>query len=103
MHAAALLLLGGPAGAYALAVLHGGGNGLLTIARGTLPLAVFGPLGYGARQGWIAAPARILQAAAPFAFGIALEHLGTGALWITTGLSLSALAALLLLRVRETA
>lgn len=98
---AALLVLGGPAGAYALALLHSAGNGILTIAKGALPLAVFGPEGYGARQGWISAPARILQAAAPFAFGLALERLGAGALWITTGLSLSALAALLLLRVRR--
>jgi hypothetical protein len=96
--AAALIVLGGPAGAYALALLHGGGNGLLTIARGTLPLALFGPAGYGARQGWLAAPARVLQAAAPLAFGIALDRLGARALWITTGLSLSALGALLLLR-----
>ena len=96
--AAVLLLLGGPAGAYAFALLHGGGNGILTIAKGALPLAVFGPGGYGARQGWISAPARVLQAASPFVFGVALERLGAGALWITTGLSLSALTALLLLR-----
>lgn len=100
---AVLFLLGGPIGAYALALLHGCGNGILTIAKGALPLAVFGPTRYGARQGWIAAPARILQATAPFAFGIALEKLGVGALWITAGLSLSALVALLSLRDRARA
>jgi MFS family permease len=100
---AAFVVLGSPVGAYALALLHGCGNGILTIARGALPLAVFGPAGYGARQGWIAAPARILQATAPFAFGVALERLGTDALWITAGLSLSALVALLLLRDRAKA
>lgn len=93
----AFLLLGGPVGAYALSLLHGCGNGILTIARGALPLAVFGSARYGARQGWISAPARVLQATAPFAFGVALERLGTDALWITAGLSLSALTALLLL------
>jgi hypothetical protein len=30
-------------------LLHGAGNGLLTIARGTVPLAIFGPIGYGLR------------------------------------------------------
>lgn len=96
----ALLVLGGPAGAYAFALLHGGGNGILTIAKGSLPLAVFGPHGYGARQGWLNAPARIVQATAPFAFGVALERLGAGALWITTSLSLAAFLALLALRSR---
>jgi hypothetical protein len=33
------------------AVHHGIGNGLLTLARGTLPLALFGPEEYGARTG----------------------------------------------------
>jgi len=40
--ASALLILG-PAGASLFAALYGAGNGLLTIARGTLPLALFGP------------------------------------------------------------
>jgi MFS family permease len=30
----------------AFALFHGAGNGLLTIAKGTLPLAIFGPVGY---------------------------------------------------------
>ena len=30
---------------------HGAGNGILTIAKGTLPLVLFGPQGYGARLG----------------------------------------------------
>ena len=29
------------------ALLHGAGNGILTIAKGTVPLVLFGPLGYG--------------------------------------------------------
>ena len=31
------------AAAYVFAILHGAGNGILTIAKGTLPLALFGP------------------------------------------------------------
>jgi hypothetical protein len=38
----------------AFALFHGAGNGLLTIAKGTLPLAIFGPIGYGLRNGIIA-------------------------------------------------
>ena len=41
---AALIAVTGGTGAYsAFAILHGSGNGILTIARGTLPLAIFGP------------------------------------------------------------
>ena len=57
----ALVSFGGPA-AYAFALLHGAGNGILTIAKGTLPLALFGPVGYGRRQGIVTAPARASQA-----------------------------------------
>ena len=99
--AAALLLLPSGAGiaAATFAVLHGAGNGVMTVARGTLPLAVFGAAGYGARQGLIGAPARLLQALAPFAFGWLLERAGVAAaLSVTSGLSLAALAALLALR-----
>ena len=62
--AAALGLLGAPA-ALAFALLHGLGNGIMTIAKGTLPLVLFGHAGYGARQGWLTLPARVTQAAAP--------------------------------------
>src|SRR5215470_2641911 len=61
MHPAGTAVLGmfGAPAAAAFALLHGAGNGLLTISRGTLPLALFGPGGYGLRTGIIVAPARI--------------------------------------------
>ncbi len=100
-----LLLLAGPAllslFAPLFALLHGAGNGILTIAKGTLPLVFFGPQGYGARQGWLMLPARIAQAAAPYVFGLALSRWGSGALWLSAGLGLAALAALLLLQPRH--
>uniref|UniRef100_UPI002480DE09 GTP-binding protein n=1 Tax=Muricoccus aerilatus TaxID=452982 RepID=UPI002480DE09 len=37
----------GPVVAIPFVLLHGAGNGLLTIARGTLPLALSGPADYG--------------------------------------------------------
>lgn len=97
--AVALVGFGGPA-AYAFALLHGAGNGILTIAKGTLPLALFGAAGYGARLGWLGAPARIAQAAAPLAFGAALTAWGVSAIWLTAGIGLAATGALLLLRKR---
>jgi MFS family permease len=91
--------MGAPAAAL-FALLHGAGNGLLTIARGTVPLAVFGPIGYGARTGLLGAPARAAQAAAPLLFGILLDKLGEYALIVSGGLSLLALIALLGLRAK---
>ena len=94
-----LLILGGPA-AYAFTLMHGAGNGVLTIAKGTLPLALFGPVGYGARQGLLNAPARALQAVAPLVFGFALEAWGANAIWLTAGLGVSATVVLLMLKGR---
>ena len=92
-----LMVLGGPAAAV-FTLLHGAGNGILTIAKGTLPLVLFGPAGYGARQGLMMVPARVAQAFAPVLFGMALDRAGAAALWLTTLLGLAALAALWLLR-----
>ena len=50
------------------AALYGMGDGIKTIARGTLPLALFGRRGFGARLGWIAAASMSLNASAPFLF-----------------------------------
>lgn len=94
-----LLVFGGPA-AYAFTLMHGAGNGVLTIAKGTLPLALFGPVGYGARQGLLNAPARALQAIAPLVFGFALEAWGANAIWLTAGLGVSATLVLLMLKGR---
>ena len=72
---------------------------MLAIARGTLPLAVFGPAGYGLRTGLLAAPARLAQAAAPLLFGVLLDAWGMGTLLAFAGLGLASLAALLVLRM----
>jgi hypothetical protein len=81
------------------ALLHGSGNGLLTIVRGTLPLALFGAEGYGARQGWIALPGRVLGALSPWLFGLAVARFGAGALWISGAMCITAFACLGLLRL----
>ena len=100
--AAVLLVFGGPAAA-AFTILHGAGNGVLTIAKGTLPLALFGPAGYGLRQGLLGAPSRLLQATAPLLFGLAIDRFGAVAgLTLSTSLSLAAFAALILLHAGGT-
>jgi hypothetical protein len=47
------------------AVMFGMANGLLTIARGTVPLALFGAAGYGRLMGRIGGPFLVVQALAP--------------------------------------
>lgn len=92
-----LMAVGGP-GAAAFALLHGAGNGIMTIAKGTLPLALFGPHDYGLRQGWMMMPARVAQAVAPVVFGVMLQTLGAGAMWVSAALGLGAFLALMMVR-----
>jgi predicted MFS family arabinose efflux permease len=92
------LLGGGGLAAFLFAVLHGFGNGILTIARGTIPLAIFGAKNYGYRLGLLGAPARVAQAIAPLLFELLIDRWGAGALIVSSGLSLAALSALALAR-----
>ena len=96
MHPLGAAIMGffGASAAAMFGVLHGAGNGILTIAKGTLPLAIFGPAGYGQRQGLLMVPARIAQALAPWLFGLCLDRWGAGALWLSGGLGAVAFIAL---------
>jgi predicted MFS family arabinose efflux permease len=91
---AAVFAVFGPSTAVAFTVLYGAGNGLLTIARGTVPLAVFGPHGYGERTGLLGAPARAAQALAPLVFGLLLDVMGTSVIVVSSALCLAACVAL---------
>ncbi len=95
--AAVFLFLGVPAGAV-FTVLHGVGNGVLTIAKGTLPLVLFGVKDYGARQGLLMVPARFAQASSPYLFGLAIDRFGASALWFSAALGAMGFAALMALR-----
>ncbi|MDL0440408.1 MFS transporter [Stutzerimonas frequens] len=97
--AAGVMLVGAPA-TTAFVLLHGGGNGILTIAKGTLPLAIFGPHGYGLRQGLLMVPARFAQALSPLVFALLIDDFGTRALWLSAGLGVLAYAALTFLQRR---
>lgn len=68
-------------------------NGLMTIARGTVALALFGPAGYGATMGKLTVPTLVARAAGPFVFTLAIDALGVRAT-IVIGLALGLLACL---------
>jgi len=85
----AMLLLG-PGLVVAGIVLYGAGGGIRSIARGTLPLALYGRAGYGALLGRLALPALLAQAASPTIGALLLGAFGP------TGTLLTLLAAALL-------
>ncbi len=95
------LLAFGPVGVPAFALLHGAGNGILTIARGTVPLHIYGPVSYGHRLGVLGAPARIAQAAAPLLFSALIDAFGAGAFLFSAALAAAAFGALCMVGVRQ--
>jgi MFS family permease len=96
----AALLVGGAPFSSVFVILYGIGNGILTISRGTLPLAIFGPLGYGHRIGLLSAPARISGALAPLLLGLLFDAVGPAGLYVTAGLNLVGFTALIFLAHR---
>ncbi|RXF71544.1 MFS transporter [Hansschlegelia zhihuaiae] len=80
--AVGVLLLALDAGPAAVAVvLYAAGNGVWSIARGTVPLALFGPERYPVVMGRLAAPNLVVQALAPFVVGLSVTSVGaTGTL-----------------------
>jgi MFS family permease len=75
-----VLMLGGANfwAALIFTLLFGIANGLVTIMRGSVPLALFGPAGYGEVLGVLATPYLLLAAIAPWAFALVVEHYGYG-------------------------
>jgi MFS family permease len=85
--------------AGAFAILFGMANGLMTIARGTVPLALFGPSGYGRLMGKIAAPVLLMQAFGPIALAFVAEQFSDRAAIGTIGLfALAAVGCFLAIR-----
>jgi MFS family permease len=97
-----LLLFGGTTASLAglFAIAYGISMGLSSIVRGTVPLQLFGPAGYGAMLGRLSAPGLVVKAAAPLAFAIMIERAGqTPSLLLLVVLSsLAALSLFLLAR-----
>jgi len=95
----AVLALGGPVAATGFALLYGMSNGILTINRGTLPLALFGPAGYATMLGWLAVPVLLAQATAPTLAAPLVAALPALDVLLGAG-ALAAAAVLLLLPLR---
>ena len=103
--AIALAAHGSAVGAAVFVLLYGCGNGLITIVRGSLPLAVFGSQGYGELLGRVAGPALAAAAAAPLLFAAILRSGGAATgLAVLAAASFGGFVAVLLLvaRVRRT-
>lgn len=98
--AAVLLALGGR-GAAAMALGQGAGNGMLTVAKGVLPLSLYGPGHYAYRSALIGRPALIAQIFGPAVFAVALEWSATAALVGTSALCLVMFAMTFGLSVRR--
>src|SRR5262249_58833860 len=60
--------------AATFAVMFGMANGLITIARGAVPLALFGAAGYGHLVGRIGGPFLAMQAIAPLVLAFVAER-----------------------------
>ncbi|HKP78259.1 MAG TPA: MFS transporter, partial [Phenylobacterium sp.] len=71
--AVALLTFGAPAGAV-MAAAQGAGNGMLTVAKGVLPLSLYGPGNYAYRSALIGRPALFAQIFGPALFALALQR-----------------------------
>jgi hypothetical protein len=85
--------------AIVFAVMFGAANGLMTIARGAVPLALFGAFGYGRLLGRIAKPFQIMQAVAPVVLAFAIERSSDLAgLALTAACTLIALVCLFAIR-----
>jgi MFS family permease len=89
-----LLLVVPPVAMAAALVLYGAGNGLKTIVKGTLPLALFGSSGYAALMGRLAMPTLLAQAVAPTL--MALTVAGSRPEWLVVIMASLALLNVLL-------
>jgi MFS family permease len=90
-----ILIRGLPAAAFAFTVTYGFANGLITIARGTVPAELFGRHAFGALLGRLAQPQLYARAVAPLALALVFpfdpERRATP--WLLAALGLAALVA----------
>jgi MFS family permease len=79
--ALSVLWLTGPtlAGAMVFAVLFGLAQGLTSIVRGTVPLVLFGPVGFAARLGRLASVRMVMAAIAPFGIALIIDTFSASA------------------------
>lgn len=82
--------------ALGFAFVYGAGNGLMTITRGTLPLAMFDHRTYGSLVGRLLAPGFLVAATAPMVYATVIDRWGERA---ALGMSLAIATATLLAAV----
>ena len=71
------MMVGAPGVAAVGIVLYGSGSGIRSIARGTVPLALFGKQGYAELMGRLAMPTLVAQAGAPMLGAWLLDGYGS--------------------------
>jgi len=85
--------------AAAFALMFGGANGLITITRGAVPLALFGASGYGRLMGRLAGPFLLVQAAAPVVMAFVVDRASDqAALALAACFAAAALVCFILIR-----
>ncbi len=85
--------------AAAFALMFGGANGLVTITRGAVPLALFGASGYGRLMGRLAGPFMLMQAAAPLVMAFVVQETSdSAALALAAMFAATALVCFLVIR-----
>jgi hypothetical protein len=94
-----LLVGGGAVWAAALFVVcYGVSNGLMTLARATIPLALFGRGEYGTWTGRLTTPQNLVFAASPVLFAALLQRQGPDMMnWVGLAMALGCLVAMVLL------
>ncbi|WP_374655211.1 MFS transporter [Phenylobacterium sp.] len=85
--AAALALFGAKA-APLMALGQGAGNGMLAVAKGVLPLNLYGPDNYAYRSALLTQPAQLLQIAGPVVYGLAIAQSPRTAIALSSALCL---------------
>lgn len=87
------------AAAVLFSMLFGVGQGLSSIVHGTLPLALFGSVGFGQMLGRLSAVRSTLAAVAPFLFAVLMAWAGAGvAMGVAAGFALIAIVPFVRLR-----
>jgi len=88
-----------PIVAAVFALMFGGANGLVTITRGAVPLALFGASGYGRLIGRLAGPFLLMQSAAPLVMAFVVERTSDpAALALAAGFAAVALVCFILIK-----
>ena len=89
--------------AVLFATTYGVAQGLITIARGTVPLQLFGVHGYASLVGKITGMRLLANASSPFLFALAMTHLSVDlALLVSAFAAIAAFAAFAFLRAPAT-